>query len=232
MLTNSNAWLVMHSYSENCNLGPMLNGEFEKHMKIENLIDNSTCYTSNVYLVLGDWNSLEDVNTLIDVGRDISVIRTIKNRRTGVGKKPIDQVILTHSHYDHVGILSEIRSVFNPVVLAYTSFREADRYIKNGEVIRIGDKMFEIIHTPGHSNDSICIYCEQDGVLFSGDTPLKIRTCDGTYQESYVRMLEYLAARNVKTIYSGHDPVVIGNASKLIQNSLVNVRKSVIANSH
>ena len=39
-------------------------------MKVFNLTENSEVYTSNVYLVTGDFNALSDVNTLIDVGRD------------------------------------------------------------------------------------------------------------------------------------------------------------------
>ena len=72
-------------------------------MKIMNLTKNSKMYTSNVFLVLGAWKTVDDVNTLIDVGRDKSIIRKIENINTGLGKKKIDQVILTHSHSDHAG---------------------------------------------------------------------------------------------------------------------------------
>jgi len=39
-------------------------------MKVVLLNKNNTVYTSNAYLVLGNWNRLEDINTLIDVGAD------------------------------------------------------------------------------------------------------------------------------------------------------------------
>ena len=55
-------------------------------MKILNLTEKSNVYTSNVYFVLGTWNALPDVNTLVDVGRDPAVIEAIKNASTGVGK--------------------------------------------------------------------------------------------------------------------------------------------------
>ena len=72
-------------------------------MKIINLTENSTVYTSNVYLVLGSWNSLSDVNTLFDVGRDPNILEILNNTSTGFGKKRVEQVVLTHSHYDHTG---------------------------------------------------------------------------------------------------------------------------------
>jgi len=195
-------------------------------MKIENLTAASSCYTSHVYLVLGDWNAIDDINTLIDVGRDSSIIAAIKNRSTGVGKKPIDQVILTHSHYDHTGLLPGIQKAFSPVVCAHPGFKGADRHLKDGELIRIADKIFEIIYTPGHSNDSICIYCKAGGVLFSGDTPLDIKTCGGTYEDSFIMALEKLAKKNIKTIYPGHDAAIIGNGNHVIRKTLMNVRKS------
>lgn len=36
------------------------------------------------------------------------------------------------------------------------------------------DKMFEVIHTSGHSSNSVCFYCEDEGTLFLGDTPVVI----------------------------------------------------------
>ncbi|MBW2031379.1 MAG: hypothetical protein JRJ31_20155 [Deltaproteobacteria bacterium] len=42
-------------------------------MRIVNLTSDSNTYTSNVYLLLGDWRAMDDVNTLVDVGRDQGV---------------------------------------------------------------------------------------------------------------------------------------------------------------
>jgi len=195
-------------------------------MRIENLTANSTCYTCCVYLIRGDWNAIDDVNTLIDVGRDPSVIQMIENQDTGVGKKRVAQVILTHSHYDHTFLLPRIRAAFKPIVCAYPSFREADRYLKDGEFVKIADRTFEIIYTPGHSHDSICIYCEQDRVLFSGDVNLNIKTSGGTFQDDYVQALERLSTKNIKTIYPGHGSPIIGNADEGIRRTLMNAKKA------
>ena len=65
-------------------------------MRISNLIQTkSMVYSSNVYLVLGDWSAIDDVNTLIDVGNDPAILEQISLAPTGVGKKPIEQVIFT-----------------------------------------------------------------------------------------------------------------------------------------
>jgi glyoxylase-like metal-dependent hydrolase (beta-lactamase superfamily II) len=196
-------------------------------MKIFNLTLNSPSYTSCVYLVLGDWNTMDDVNTLIDVGRDAALIKNIRNCNTGVGKKPIEQVILTHSHYDHISILPDIQKEFNPIVCAYSDFQKADKHFKGGEPIRIADRMCEIMYTPGHSNDSICIYCEQDGILFSGDTSINIRTEDGTYEYNYISAIENLASKRIKTIYPGHGLPITENCNEIIRNSLANIKKSM-----
>lgn len=47
------------------------------------------------------------------------------------------------------------------------------------------------------------------------------------YNEDYVRTLEKLAAGNIKTIYSGHDPPIIGNGEEVIRSSLMNVKRSI-----
>ena len=96
-------------------------------MKILNLTTDSKIYTSNVYLITGTWNAIDDVNTLIDVGRDPSVIDKINSASTGVGKRRVEQVVLTHGHYDHASLLPRIREVFNPVVYAFSYFLESGR---------------------------------------------------------------------------------------------------------
>ena len=190
-------------------------------MKILNLTSDSKIYTSNVYLVTGTWNAIADVNTLIDVGRDPSVIEKINNASTGVGKHRAEQVILTHSHYDHASLLPLIREAFNPVVYAFSSFLEGEyNLLKDGEMLKAGDRMFEVIYTPGHSNDSICLYCEEDHVLFAGDTAVLIISNNGTYGEDFVRALERLCRRDIRSIYFGHGDPLFDNCNERIRVSL------------
>ncbi len=82
-----------------------------------NLSAKSKIYTSNVYLLTGDWNCIQDVNTLVDVGRDPSVIDEIYQASTGVGKTKVEKVILTHNHYDHTSLLPQIKTFLNLMFL-------------------------------------------------------------------------------------------------------------------
>lgn len=198
-------------------------------MKIINLTENNGVYTCNVYLVLGTWNGMQDVNTLVDVGRDPHVIERIESAATGVGKKRVEQVVLTHSHYDHAANLPLIRKAFHPIVCAFSSSLEGvDIILNGGESLQLGDRTFEVIHSPGHSHDSICLYCEQDRTLFAGDTTLIVQSVGGTYEEGYIYALEMLRRRNIQAIYFGHGQPLLENCNSILRNTLKNVKESVV----
>jgi len=194
-------------------------------VKIYNLTEHSAVYTSNVFLVTGTMNAIEDVNTLVDVGRDLAALEMIFEISTGVGKKPVEKVVLTHNHYDHTSMLENVRTIFKPRVYAWSkSLEGVDRILKDGEIIRMGDSYFEVIHTPGHSTDSICLFCPAEGVLFCGDTPVIIRSTDSSYEEEFIKAMERLCRREVKAIYFGHGEPMLDGCSAALRKSLDNIR--------
>ncbi len=182
-----------------------------------------TC-SSNAYLIRGDWNALEDVNTLIDVGNDPAIIQRIRILTTGVGKKAVDQVILTHAHSDHAGLLPLIREEFQPIVYACSPSVGADYVLNDGQKLRCGDRVLEVIYMSEHSDDSICLYCEEDGVLFAGDALLTLFSGRGSYKEQFVQVLERLANSHVNAIYPGHGIPILHGGRALLQASLGRIK--------
>lgn len=193
-------------------------------MKVLNLTSGSQIYTSNAYLITGDWNKMDDVNTLIDTGRDPEIFESIDKAPTGFGKKKVSQIILTHSHYDHAELLCEAKNLYNSKVYAFSrDVTCVDEFLKNGDFIKIADRIFEVIHTPGHSNDSICLYNSEEKVLFAGDTPLIIRSKDNTYEQNFIEALKYLSTKKVGTIYFGHGPPLNHDCMEMISNTIKNI---------
>ena len=194
-------------------------------MKIVNLTENSTMYTSNAWYITGSWRALEDRTTLIDAGTDPVVLQRLTESDPGLGKRKIDQIVLTHNHYDHTGNVLKLKELFQPVVLAWSASRsDVDRQVVNGERIRIGERMFEVIHMPGHSQDSILLFNEEEGVLFSGDSPLVIRSDEGQYETGFVQVLERLTRLPIRIIYPGHGKPLEGHCRKMLEQSLRHVR--------
>ena len=201
-------------------------------MKVVCLRRNILHYTCNAYLVLGSWNTLDDVNTLIDVGIDGSVIAEIEKTGTGVGKTPVEQVVITHEHFDHAGGIKEMKSWCHAKIYAYKRFPGVDEVLRDGQTLRLGDRNFEVIHTPGHSSDSICLYCKEEGVLFSGDTPLRIMMGGGSYSDEFLGALERIAGYDIRTIYSGHDNPIREKAKDIVRTTLTNARNSAKGGTH
>lgn len=190
-------------------------------MRVTNLTENSDIYTSNVYLVRGTWNTLDDINTLVDVGRDVRIIQALHEAATGVGKKVLERVVLTHSHYDHCEMLADVKEQFGPeVIAASSSLKLVDHVLRMNQKIRIGDMDFEVLMCDAHSSDSACFYSADSGVLFSGDTPLVIQNPGITYSGEYQEILRYLVKTGVSTIYPGHGAPIIGNCNELLRATL------------
>lgn len=67
-------------------------------------------------------------------------------------------ILVTHSHFDHVGALSSFKDV---LVYKYDNLEE--------KKYKIGNFVFEVLYTKGHSDDSVSFYFYDDGVMFTGD---------------------------------------------------------------
>jgi len=194
-------------------------------MRVIKLNTNPNLYSSNSYLLLGAWNKLEDVNALVDTGSDDYIIDEIEKTNKGVGKRPLEKVILTHTHFDHIGALKELKKKYSVEVLAFTKVPGVDRLLEDNEVMKLGDEYFQIIHTPGHSSDSVCIYCSAEKILFSGDTSIRVYSKDNTYSDEYIETIEKLSKLEVKIVYPGHGAPITENPEEIIANTLRILKK-------
>ena len=103
-------------------------------MRIVTLENSGKFYTSQVYLVLGNASRLEDVNTLVDTGQDPAILASVARAPTGVGKWPVEQVVLTHNHSDHCALLPRVREAFHPKVFAFSPNTDGvDSLLRDGE---------------------------------------------------------------------------------------------------
>ncbi|WP_224982960.1 MBL fold metallo-hydrolase [Geomonas agri] len=195
-------------------------------MKIVPLKKSPATYSCNSYLILGDWNRIDDVNTVIDPGVDSYIVGQIAEISTGFGKQPVEQVLLTHNHFDHTSGVAAIKAAFGCRVLAYRHGVGVDEVLHDRQFIRAGDDFLQVLHTPGHSSDSICLYAPAAQALFSGDTQVRVRGEGGSYTEEYVEALKRLCGLKVKCIYSGHDEPVLDGGREILLKTLAEVLKA------
>jgi len=188
-------------------------------VKVDCLKLKACQYSGNAYLIRGAWNRLEDVNTLIDCGSDSHVIAAIEALPTGLGKQPVETVILTHSHFDHSGGLPAVRQRYQPVVYARDAAVEGSLGLAQGQQLRAGDSWLEVMCVGQHSSDSVCLYSAQDRVFFSGDTPIMV-VAPGIYQPEYIEFLERLAGLQIEIVYPGHGQPLKGDIAGMVQRSL------------
>lgn len=102
-----------------------------------------------------------------------------------------EYIIITHAHIDHMMGLDSLKERTGALVAAgyadsvnvnspsgcladyfHTSppKTSVDIRLRDGDEIVFSDNLLKIIETPGHTPGGICIYCEKEKLLFSGDT--------------------------------------------------------------
>ena len=85
----------------------------------------------------------------------------------------------------------------------------ATRILTNGDIVDLGNRHFEVIHTPGHSPGSIMLLERETGVLFSGDTVYDGPLIDDAYHsnlENYIESMKRILDLPVTVVHGGHFP--------------------------
>jgi len=183
-------------------------------MKVTSILDYSVW--GNSYLV---------GSVLVDAGITPMKIEPYKDA--------IDTIVLTHCHFDHIAHIKEIAHMCKAKVAIHAADARGlvedvhslsmhfgarspmtipDRKLEDGDMV--GE--LKVIHTPGHTPGSICLYAEEDAILISGDTVFT----DGAFgrydfpdgsRAQLEKSLEKLLELTVEGLYPGHgEPVETG----------------------
>jgi len=154
-------------------------------------------------------------------------------------KDQINTIVLTHCHFDHTARIKEIshmckakvaihkydaRGLVDDIQSLSMHFGARSPGIAPDIVLADGDFIgdLKVLHTPGHTPGSICLYSERDLVLFSGDTVFS-DGCFGRYdfpggsRTELARSLDRLSLLDVEGLYPGHgEPVEQGGSRHII----------------
>lgn len=86
---------------------------------------------------------------------------------------------------------------------------EIGRQLSHGDVVDLGDRAFEVVHTPGHSPGGIGLFEQKSGVFLSGDVIYDGPLIDDAYHShvpTYITTLEALKDLSVQMVHGGHFP--------------------------
>lgn len=83
-------------------------------------------------------------------------------------------ILLTHSHIDHIGALEAVRARLKVPLIAHPGSGGrglgTDRWVRDGDVVEVGEHALKVHHTPGHTEDMICFAVVDDNPVIVGDT--------------------------------------------------------------
>lgn len=156
-------------------------------MNIKTVVVGS--YMENCYIV-------EKNNTclIIDPGAESDkIINEIKY--------PVIAILVTHSHFDHIGAVNELKEKYNVPIYQYSNLEERN--------YKIGDFNIEVIYTKGHTDDSISFYFKDDEKMFTGDFLFKstIGRTDfpnSNSEEMKKSISKILKYNDIIDVYPGH----------------------------
>jgi len=161
------------------------------------------------------------------------------SRELKKGGTRLSMAILTHGHWDHTADAAELKSAAkaplalheadlaflkDPARIGFAppfavSSAEPDSFLKEGDTVTLGSSLLKVLHTPGHSPGSICLYFEEEGRIFTGDTLFE-GSCGrvdfwGSSEPDMLKSLARLSGLPPSTVcHPGHGPDTTIGAQK------------------
>ena len=171
---------------------------------------------TNTYIVGAD----RQAPLIIDTGSGRpEYLALLREYLASAGIEPIARCLLTHVHPDHIGGARDLLELFpglpihklpwpgqdEKFELPLISVRDGERFQGEGYALRA-------IHTPGHAQDHICYYLQEEKALFTGDMILGVGTTviptEGGDLGDYLASLRRIQTLDLERIYPGHGPVI------------------------
>jgi glyoxylase-like metal-dependent hydrolase (beta-lactamase superfamily II) len=178
--------------------------------------------------ILGDETSREAM--VIDPGDEIENILDVLSRH----RLKVKQIVVTHAHIDHVGGAMRLKRMTGAPILLNQQDQTllkmldtqaawlgmdppekvvVDQNLKDGDKVHAGNITAAVIHTPGHTQGSVCLYVEAHEKLIAGDTLFmgSIGRTDlpgGSYEDIMRSLHErVLALPDDTEVTPGHGPI-------------------------
>lgn len=146
-----------------------------------------------------------------------------------IGDADLEYILLTHGHFDHIGGVKEIQEKFGAKVViseedapmlssgklsiaAFCGAKQnnttADIFVKEGDILALGETKIKVMATPGHTKGGVCYIADDN--IFTGDT-LFFCSCGrtdfpgGSYKEIKESLKRLADMKGDYKLYPGHD---------------------------
>jgi glyoxylase-like metal-dependent hydrolase (beta-lactamase superfamily II) len=154
---------------------------------------------TNTYVV-GDASTVAVIDPgPVDDGHEQAIVHA-------VGSRVVVAVIVTHTHPDHAPLANPLARSFGVAAHGHAPGPEfePDVVLMDGSAVSIGPVRMEAIHTPGHSDDHLCL--RVDDVLFTGDHIMGGSSVMVDDVAPYMASLDRLSRLPLTRLYPGHGP--------------------------
>jgi glyoxylase-like metal-dependent hydrolase (beta-lactamase superfamily II) len=133
-------------------------------------LDGETHEVDNNLWVVGD----DAECVVIDAPHDVDGILAV------VGDRTVKAIVCTHAHDDHVRVAPALRERVHAPILLHPADRPLwelthpdelwDADLTDGQEVEVAGTTLGVLHTPGHAPGGVCLYAEELGCVFTGDT--------------------------------------------------------------